>query len=98
MTIKIEWQDQHGNWHHYQTKRNQADAYRVAQRRAESTNSLTVIKECKIGTYKFGTQFNEHGHLQSTFQSPIRLRDLRPVQGIHAHLRLEMVGHKYCWI
>ena len=37
MTITIEWQDQHGNWHHYQTKQNQADAYRVAQRRAEST-------------------------------------------------------------
>jgi len=37
MTIKIEWQDQHGNWHHYQSKQNQADAYRVAQRRAEST-------------------------------------------------------------
>ena len=37
LVIKIEWQDQHGNWHHYQTKQNQADAYRVAQRRAEST-------------------------------------------------------------
>jgi len=24
-------------WHHYQTKQNQADAYRVDQRRAEST-------------------------------------------------------------
>ncbi len=24
-------------WHHYQTKQNQADAYRVAQRLAEST-------------------------------------------------------------
>jgi hypothetical protein len=37
MTIKIEWQDQHGNWHHYQTKQNQADAYRVAKRHAEAT-------------------------------------------------------------
>ena len=37
LTINIEWQDQHGNWHHYQTKQNQADAYRVAQRRAKST-------------------------------------------------------------
>ena len=36
MTINIEWQDQFGRWHHYQTKQNQADAYRVAQRRAES--------------------------------------------------------------
>ena len=37
MTINIEWQDQHGNWHHYQSKQNQADAHRVAQRRVEST-------------------------------------------------------------
>jgi len=37
MTIHIEWQDQFGRWKHYQTKQNQADAYRVAQRRAEST-------------------------------------------------------------
>jgi len=37
VTINIEWQDQFGRWHHYQTKQNQADAYRVAQRRAEST-------------------------------------------------------------
>ena len=37
MTINIEWQDQNGNWHHYQSKQNQSDAYRVAQRRAEST-------------------------------------------------------------
>jgi hypothetical protein len=37
MTINIEWQDKSGNWHHYQSKQNQADAYRVAQRLAEST-------------------------------------------------------------
>jgi len=37
MTINIKWQDQNGNWHHYQTKQNQADAYRVAERRDEST-------------------------------------------------------------
>ena len=37
ITINIEYQDQFGRWHHYQTKQNQADAYRVAQRRAEST-------------------------------------------------------------
>jgi len=37
MTINIEWQDQFGRWHHYQTKQKQADAYRVAQRRSEST-------------------------------------------------------------
>ena len=37
MTINIEWQDQFGRWHHYLSKQNQADAYRVAKRRAEST-------------------------------------------------------------
>jgi len=37
MTINIEYQDQNGNWHHYQSKQNQVDAYRVAHRRAEST-------------------------------------------------------------
>jgi len=37
MTINIEWQDQFGRWHHYQSKQKQADAYRVAQRLAEST-------------------------------------------------------------
>jgi hypothetical protein len=37
MSINIEWQDQFGRWHHYQTKQNEADAYRVAKRRAEST-------------------------------------------------------------
>ena len=37
MTINIEWQDQFGRWHHYLSKQNQADAYRVAQRRAERT-------------------------------------------------------------
>ena len=37
MTVNIEWQDQHGHWHHFQSKQNQADAYRVAMRRAEST-------------------------------------------------------------
>lgn len=37
MSINIEWQDQFGRWRHYQSKQNQADAYRVAQRRAEST-------------------------------------------------------------
>lgn len=37
MSINIEWQDQNGYWRHYQTKQNQAEAYRVAQRRAQST-------------------------------------------------------------
>jgi len=39
MSINIEWQDQFGRWHHYQSKQNQADAYRVAKRRAESKKS-----------------------------------------------------------
>lgn len=33
----IEWQDQFGYWRHYQTKQNQADAYRVASRRASAS-------------------------------------------------------------
>ncbi|QNI45112.1 hypothetical protein SynRCC2555_01329 [Synechococcus sp. WH 8101] len=37
MSVNIEWQDQHGRWHHLQSKQNQTDAYRVAMRRAEST-------------------------------------------------------------
>jgi hypothetical protein len=37
MTINIEWKDQNGYWRHFQTKQNQADAFRVAERRAKST-------------------------------------------------------------
>ena len=37
MTVNIEWQDQHGHWHHFQSKQNQTDAYRVAMQRAEAT-------------------------------------------------------------
>ncbi|QPN71218.1 hypothetical protein [Synechococcus sp. CBW1108] len=37
MSIQIEWQDQNGNWKNFQTKQNQADAYRVALRLAQST-------------------------------------------------------------
>jgi hypothetical protein len=46
MNINIEWQDQNGNWHHYQSKQNQADAYRVAQRRAESTGKRHRLVDC----------------------------------------------------
>jgi hypothetical protein len=42
MTINIEWQDQNGNWHHYQSKQNKADAYLDARRRAYSTNTLII--------------------------------------------------------
>lgn len=37
MTIQIKYQDHHGNWHHYQSKQNQVDAYRVGQCRTGST-------------------------------------------------------------
>ena len=37
MTMNIEWKDQFGRWHHYQTRQTQGGAIRVAQRRAEST-------------------------------------------------------------
>jgi hypothetical protein len=40
--IHRRWNVQHGDWHHYQTKQNQADAYRVAQRRAESTEQTPI--------------------------------------------------------
>jgi hypothetical protein len=43
MTINIEWQDQFGRWHHYQSKQNQADAIQVTKRCAESTKSATAI-------------------------------------------------------
>jgi hypothetical protein len=35
--IHIEWQDQFGNWKHYQTQHNQPSANRTAQQRAQST-------------------------------------------------------------
>jgi hypothetical protein len=37
MKIQIEYQNQFGKWNHYQTKDNEADAYRVAKSRAKST-------------------------------------------------------------
>ena len=37
MRVEIFWQTQFGTWQHYQTKHNEADAYRVASRRAQST-------------------------------------------------------------
>ena len=46
MTINIEWQDQFGRWHHYQSKQNQADAYRVAQRRTDSTGKRHRLVDC----------------------------------------------------
>ena len=35
--IGIEYQDQFGRWQHFQTKHNEADAFRTAQSRARST-------------------------------------------------------------
>jgi hypothetical protein len=46
MKIDIEWQDQFGRWKHYQTKQNQADAYRVASRRASSTGKRQRLVDC----------------------------------------------------
>jgi hypothetical protein len=37
MTINIEWQDQFGRWHHYQTVHHQGNAHQIAQQRARST-------------------------------------------------------------
>ena len=37
MRVEIEYQDQFGSWKHFQTKHNEADAFRVASRRAQST-------------------------------------------------------------
>jgi len=50
MTINIEWQDQFGRWQHYQTKQNQADAYRTAKRRAESTKKGTVSQTQEVAS------------------------------------------------
>ncbi len=47
MTINIEWQDQNGYWRHFQSKQNQADAYRVAQRRAETTGKRHRLVDVK---------------------------------------------------
>ena len=37
MKVHIEYQNQWGQWLHLQTKHNEADAFRVASRRAQST-------------------------------------------------------------
>ena len=37
MRILIEYQNQFGEWKHYQTKNNETDAYRTAAARAKST-------------------------------------------------------------
>jgi hypothetical protein len=35
--FEIEYQDQFGRWQHYQTKHNEADAFRTAKNRAKTT-------------------------------------------------------------
>ena len=37
MKVFIQYQDQFGRWHPYQTKHNERDAYRSAESRAKST-------------------------------------------------------------
>jgi len=71
MTINIEWQDQFGRWHHYQTKQNQADAYRVAQRHAESTGKRHRLQNQK------GMLLDMQSHNQSRLSSrPKRISDV----------------------
>ena len=38
MKVKIEWEDQHHNWHSFQTVNHLPSAIRTAQSRARSTN------------------------------------------------------------
>jgi len=45
MKIIIEYQDQIGNWKHYQSKQNQADAYRIAKQHAESTKKRYRLED-----------------------------------------------------
>ena len=45
MSFNIEWQDQHGRWHQYQTINNEAQAYRVASRRYEQTGNRHRITD-----------------------------------------------------
>ena len=42
---EIYWQDQFGRWVHHQTKHNEADAFRVASRRAQSTGKRHKITD-----------------------------------------------------
>ena len=37
MKVEIEYQDRFGSWKHFQSKHNEADAFRVASRRAQGT-------------------------------------------------------------
>jgi hypothetical protein len=37
VTVHIQWQNQHGQWQHYQTTHHEASASRSAQQRARST-------------------------------------------------------------
>jgi hypothetical protein len=37
MKVHIEYQNQFGKWKHYQTKNNEADAYRIAKNKTNQT-------------------------------------------------------------
>ena len=37
MKVNIEYQNQFGKWKHYQTKNNEADAYRIAKNKTNQT-------------------------------------------------------------
>ena len=43
--VEIEYQDQFGRWHHYQTMHNEANAFRTAQNRARSTGKRYRITD-----------------------------------------------------
>ena len=45
MTFNIEWQDQHGKWHHYQTIHNEAQAYRLASKRYDQSGTRHRITD-----------------------------------------------------
>jgi len=46
MKVLIQYQDQFGRWHPYQSKHNEADAYRTAKQRAKSANNrLRLLNE-----------------------------------------------------
>ena len=48
MRVEIEYQDQFGSWKHFQIKHNEADAFRIASRRAQGrdTDSLVLTGVC----------------------------------------------------
>ena len=63
MTIQIQQQEQFGRWHHYQSKQNQADAYRVAKRRAEATKKRDRLVDCDGANWIFSILIRNQNNL-----------------------------------